>query len=163
MPCQIIRAATVGVQPLGRGRSESRLAPGIAARRWPRPSRVPARRAPVVTSQATAAWFEQPLPDSRQEVVQWLDGMISWLRDVALATLVSSETTHADPRSWIAHPAQEGVLLQQARAMDLDRCLTTTFALLELRESIERFVNPRVVAGLAREKWLALFESPVHA
>ena len=44
--------------------------------------------------------------------------------------------------------------------MDLDRCLETVQELVSLRESVDQFVSPRLVASLAREKWLALCDAP---
>jgi hypothetical protein len=58
--------------------------------------------------------------------------MIGWLRDAAVAR------------------GTEGV--------EADQCVETAFELMALRDSLEQFANPRLVAGLAREKWLSLFE-----
>ena len=81
----------------------------------------------------TAQWMETPLPESRQDVTQLLDGMVARLRDEAAATAGDS-----------------------ARHADVDRWVETAFELVALRESLEQFVSPRLVASLAREKWLAL-------
>lgn len=94
-----------------------------------------------------SAWIATPLPDTRQDVAQFLDGLMGWLRDVAVAS--------QDPR-WIAHQDHAASLRRQAGSVDLDRCLATVFELIELRESLEQFVSPRLVASLAREKWLSL-------
>ncbi len=93
------------------------------------------------------AWLSQPLPESRQDVAQLIDGMVGWLRDVAVAAADAGEAVHA---------GYEAPLAETARRVDLDRCLETAFELVILRESIEQFVNPKLVASLAREKWLAL-------
>jgi DNA polymerase-3 subunit delta' len=96
-------------------------------------------------------WIETPLPESRQDVIQLLDDMMTWLRDVAVAAT-------GDPAP-LAHWTQEHSLRAQARRADADRCLETAFDLVALRESVEQFVSPRLVASLAREKWLTLVTS----
>ncbi len=95
-----------------------------------------------------AAWLESPLPHTRQEVVQLLDAMVAWLRDLALA-----KSTGAPEGTGTAQPEE---LRRQAEAVDIDHCLETAFALIDLRDSIEQFASPRVVSALAREKWLNL-------
>ena len=97
------------------------------------------------------AWLTQPLPDTRQDVMQLVEIMMAWLRDVA----VTAST--GDP-ARAAHPMHEAALRRQASTVDLDRCVETALALVELRESVERFVSPRLVAAMARERWLALQE-----
>ncbi len=89
-------------------------------------------------------------PETRQDVAQLLDGMVAWLRDVAVAAA-------GDPR-WIAHAGQQDAVREQARRVDVDRCLETVSELMRLRESVEQFVSPRLIAALAREKWLSLQE-----
>ena len=93
-------------------------------------------------------WLTQPLPETRDEVTQLLEGMMGWLRDLAVAAT-------GDP-TWVTHTARAGVLQRQARAVDVDHCVRTAFEVVELRESLEQFVSPRLVAALAREKWLSL-------
>jgi len=103
------------------------------------------------TSTRPMAWLEQPLPETRQDVLQLLDGLLGWLRDLSMvAAGDAGSATHAEHIT---------ILQQQAGAVDLDRCLETAFQLMELRESIEQFVNPRLVATLARERWLNLYSS----
>ena len=80
-----------------------------------------------------SAWLEQPLPETRDGVAHLLEGMMAWLREVAVESAVNS-----------------------ARAAQVDRCVDTVMALLALRESLDQFVSPRLVASLAREKWLSL-------
>ena len=80
-------------------------------------------------------WIETPLPESRQDVSQLLDGMTEWLRDLAAAAAADA-----------------------ARHADVDRCVHTAFEVIALRESLEQFASPRLVASLAREKWLSLVE-----
>lgn len=77
-----------------------------------------------------SAWLEQPLPEGRDETATLLDAMIGWLRDAALA--------------------------RGAEGLEADRCVETAFELMALRESLEQFANPRLVASLAREKWLSV-------
>jgi len=78
-------------------------------------------------------WLELPLPETRQEVTVLLEEMIAWLRNLAIAAAG-----------------------RQAQAVDPDRCLETALELVSLRESLDQFVSPRLVASLAREKWLSL-------
>ena len=82
---------------------------------------------------ASTAWFEAPLPESRQDVERLLEDMIGRLRDLSAAAAADA-----------------------ARHADVDRCVHTAFEVITLRESLEQFVSPRLVAALAREKWLAL-------
>ena len=73
---------------------------------------------------------ERPLPETRQEVAALLEEMIAWLRNQAAGT------------AGVTPP------------IDLDRCIETALELVTLRESLDQFVSPRLVASLAREKWL---------
>jgi DNA polymerase-3 subunit delta' len=114
------------------------------AGRWTQSQKIAARLANGTPS----TWMEQPLPETRQEVTQLLEGMMGWLRDLAVAAV-------ADP-ARVVHAEHADALHRQARALDVDRCLETAFALINLRESLDQFVNPRLVATLAREKWLSL-------
>ena len=86
--------------------------------------------------------------ETRQDVAELLDGMMSWLRDVAIAA--------TGGEAWVRHRAYEETIARQACQVDLDRCLRTANELVELRESIDQFANPRLIASLAREKWLSL-------
>ncbi len=96
----------------------------------------------------TSAWLTQPLPETRQDLTDLLDLMMRWLRDLAV--------TAAGGSRWVVHGAYEESLRRQAQRMDLERCVDTAFELVELRESVEQFANPRLIATLAREKWLLL-------
>jgi len=100
---------------------------------------------------SAARWIGTAMPETRQEVVQLLDGMTGWLRDLAV-------TAVADPQ-WVTHVSQQRSISTQAADLDIDRCVATAFELLALRDSIEQFVSPRLVASLAREKWLTLVAS----
>ncbi len=95
-----------------------------------------------------SAWLTRPLAETRQDVIHVLDGMLSWLRDLVVVASGSPDR--------VAHAAYAESLRQQAGAVDLDRCLDTALELVGLRESAEQFVSPRLVAALAREKWLSL-------
>ena len=75
-------------------------------------------------------WASAQLPERRQEVIELLDAMVDRLRALAVA--------HA------GGPAE------------VDDYVETAFALIELRDSVEHFVNPKLAANLAREKWLTL-------
>ena len=101
-----------------------------------------------LADRSSSTWLEDPLPETREGVTQLLDGMMSWLRDLAV--------TAAGDARWVVHTAQADALRHQADVVDVDRCLETVFELVALRESIEQFANPRLVAALAREKWLTL-------
>jgi hypothetical protein len=94
------------------------------------------------------AWLEHPLPETREDVERWLEAMIWWLRDVAFSSAGRHEA--------IAHRLHAEWLQRHARRVDVDRCLEAVLALVELRESLEQFVSPRLVAALARERWLGL-------
>jgi len=130
----------------------ARLAGGSASRaldfadRWEAHAQTVARLADA----RPAVWLEQPVPENRQDVAQLLEGMMAWLRDVAVAA--ASGDTRA-----VAHASQEPAVRRQAETIDLDRCVATALELVSLRESVDQFVSPRLVATLAREKWLNLF------
>lgn len=112
----------------------ARLAGGSAAHavalvgRWPAYQRLLDR---LNAQHQSTVWLETPLPDTRDEVQHLLDGMTLWLRDVTVDS--------------------EGAV-----RVDRDRCVETAVELVRLRESLEQFVSPRLVAALAREHWLAL-------
>jgi DNA polymerase-3 subunit delta' len=97
-----------------------------------------------------AGWMGQGWPDTRQDVAQLLEDMVAWLRDLAMAA--------AGAPGQIAHAGQVSALSRQAARVDPDRCADTAFELLALRESLDQFASPRLVASLAREKWLSLLE-----
>ncbi len=101
---------------------------------------------------ASPAWLSQPLPETREEVLALLDSLMEWLRDVAV-------TAAADP-ALAAHAERADALRRQARTVDLDRCVAAVFDLIALRDSaIEQFVSPKLIAAVAREKWLSLFDA----
>jgi len=95
-------------------------------------------------------WAAAPLPETREGAAQFLDALMAWLRDVAVAS--------QDP-SRIAHAEHAEALRRQAGLVDIDRCAAAALELVALRDSLEQFVSPRLVASLAREKWLSLMGS----
>lgn len=95
-------------------------------------------------------WIASTLPESRHEVARLLDGLLGWLRDVALAS--------AAPGAEIAHAAYRDALRRQGQRVEVERCVEAAFEIAALRESLEQFANPRLVATLAREHWLSLIE-----
>lgn len=99
-------------------------------------------------SPGPAEWLERPLPETREGVAELLDDMAAWLRDVAMAA--------AGHPQAVAHTGQAAAVREQAAMVDPGRCVDTVFDLLALRDSLEQFVSPRLVASLAREKWLSL-------
>ena len=82
------------------------------------------------------SWVERPLPETREEVARLLESMMAWLRDTAAERV-----------------------RRQAQAADVDRCVETALELLSLRESVDQFVSPRLIAAMAREKWMGLRSS----
>lgn len=98
-------------------------------------------------AQEPRAWLASPLPETREEVAALVDGMLVWLRDVAAVASGSTMT---------AHPEHADVLRRQAAGVDVDRCVAAAMELVALRQSLEQFVSPRLVANLAREQWLSL-------
>lgn len=144
--CDAATAEAIALLSRGSAAEAIRLAGG-----WTRYTHVLKRLA----SAGSAAWLEEPLPDTREEVLALLDGMVAWLRDVAVAA--------ADPSAPIAHRTYEEPLRRQALRVDLDQCFETAFELAALRDSMEQFVSPRLVASLAREKWLSLTEQKLEA
>ena len=126
------------------------LADGSAARalelldRWPAYERLLEQ----LGSDDWSSWLELELPATRDAVQQLLDGMTAWLRDVAVVSV--------GPPAWIAHRTAEEPLRRVAERVDLHRCLETAFELMTLRDSLDQFVSPRLVAAVAREAWLDL-------
>ena len=151
LPVELITQLVASRQPaVGTSAAAvARLSGGSASQalalagRWEAHQHLQARLA----SEQTTDWLTQPLPESRQEVAQLIDGMMSWLRDIAVS---------ASAGGPVAHVAQERAIRRQAQSVDLDRCVDTVVELVALRESLEQFVSPRLVATLAREKWLTL-------
>ncbi len=114
------------------------------AQRWPLLQET-VRRLAVAD---TRSWQEAPAPDTRQDVGDWLDDLIVWLRDVAIARYAPVEA--------LVHAAEAPAVRAQAHRTDPARCADAALSLLPLRESLEQFVSPRLIASLARERWLSL-------
>ena len=167
--CQLIRCEALPAEAVRRiliegqgcdpqiAEAIARLSQGSAscaidlAGRWTEYQTILARFA----SEGSAPWLEQSLPETREDVMQLLDGMMGWLRDLAVAAT-------ANP-AWVAHALHESSLRHQAEAIDVDRCLAIAFELITLRESMDQFVSPRLVAALAREKWISLIQPEVRS
>jgi DNA polymerase-3 subunit delta' len=109
------------------------------------------RTVTTVTAASATGWLEEPLPDTRQGVAQWLQTMIGCLRDVTFMA--------AGEAGWIAHRGDEEALRACAARLAVDRCLEGALALEELREAVDRFANPRLVATMAREQWLRMLSA----
>ena len=128
----------------------ARLSDGSASRalelakRWNDRQPITARCA----SENASVWLDEPLPETRQDVDVLLEEMIGWLRDVAVAS--------SGKPSLIARTQHRDAVTQRARVMPIDHCARAAFELMQLRDSLEQFVSPKLVAALAREKWLNL-------
>ena len=159
--CQLVRCRPLPVEAVERLLREREVAPDAAeaaarlsggsvsqalelSGRWPAHREMLARCA----DRRPSAWLEGALPETRQDVTQFLDGLMDWLRDVAM--------TAAGGPQWVRQTAHAEALRRAAAAIDLDRCLEVASELVSLRESVDQFVSPRLVAALAREKWLEL-------
>ncbi len=86
----------------------------------------------------TREWLRQPMPETREGISELLEVMITRLRERA------AEAAQAGERE-----------APQRRVEAAER-------LLALRESLDQFVSPRLVATMARETWLnaSLVDSP---
>ena len=103
-------------------------------------------------SDRAADWLETPMPETREDVAHLLEVMVGWVRDLAVAA--TAEAPH------LAHAAHTEALPRQARGFDVERCGDAAMELLALRESLEQFVSPKLVAALAREQWFILTAVP---
>lgn len=169
LPTIVSRCQTVRCRPLPRAlveeillrdapgdpqaaRTAARLSGGSAsqamalAKRWSAHEAVVSRLA----SEGPSRWIEEPMPESRDDVARFLDGMVGWLRDVAISAV-------GEP-AWAAYQEHAGSLRRQSQAVRADRCVEAAFKIMALRDSLEQFVSPRLVASLARETWLSLRE-----
>lgn len=160
--CQVLRCrrlSTEAVERIVRARVDAeqvpavtvaRLAAGSASHAIALAKRWEARQAIVARcADEPKAWMSSPLPETREELMPWLEAMMAWVRDVAVAAV--------SPRDEpLIHREQAHVLRRQARSVPLDQCLEAGFRLAALRESLEEFGNPRLAAALAREEWLEL-------
>ena len=155
--CQLVRCQPLPLETIMRilierascaadtARAIAALARGSASKalelagRWEAREEIAARLA----SPRASVWVEQPLPETRQEVGHLLEEMSARLRDLAVAAA--------------------GLPAPAAQAVDADRCLETALELISLRESLDQFVSPRLVASLAREKWMDLNAPPIES
>jgi len=156
MRCQPLPPAVVEQFLAGQGidaaaaRSVARLSGGSMSRAADLASRWDAYRQLVdrLSNGRVTTWVEAHGGDTRQDVARLLEGMVAWLRDIVVASTGDS--------TQLAHPDRTEAIEDLARRTDVDRCLETAAELIRLRESIEQFVNPRLIASLAREHWLSL-------
>lgn len=160
--CQLIRCRPLSMDALAqilaqraegdqeRAQAIARMSGGSAARAMTLATRwKDAQALRVLLGQAPAdQWMEQPLPETRQDVGEWIDACLSWLRDVTFVAVGDA--------SHVVHRESIEALRHQARQVDVDRCVETAFEFLQLRESLDHFANPRLVAALVREHWLNL-------
>jgi hypothetical protein len=102
----------------------------------------------------SSRWLEWAIPNDRQELSLWLAGSILWLRDVSVASVAQERLVN--------HVASLASIRRQAQGFDRERCVEAAMRLIELWESLEQFVNPRLVGTLLREEWLALLERAGH-
>lgn len=102
----------------------------------------------LLASESWERWFEDELPEARQDVERLLDGMVAWLRDMAAVGIGQA--------SGPVHRRFEDPLQRAAARVAPQRCVETALELVALRDSLEQFVNPRLAASLARERWLSL-------
>jgi DNA polymerase-3 subunit delta' len=160
--CQLIRCQPLSLQALKQilvkwqgcdsriAEVIARLCGGSASKaielhsRWATHQRLLSRLA----TETQASLLEQPLPESRDEVISLLEAMVEWLRDLAMAAVSCP--------AYAANQGYEDALRRQAQTIDVDRCVETAFEIMELRESVDQFVSPRLIAALMREKWLSL-------
>ena len=103
-------------------------------------------------------WTGPGMPESRQEVGALLEIMVAWVRDLASCAAVGALETEGARRVGLRHADRLDALSRQAARLDPDQCLDAAFELLRLRDSLEQFVSPRLIASLAREQWLTLTE-----
>lgn len=159
--CQVIRCGPLGLAALAEilvangteasvAQAVAPLCGGSASRalslveRWSGYQQVMAR----VAGDSPEAWVEHPLPETREAVTELIDGLIGWLRDLAVAAV--DETAPVNHVEYVAE------LRHQAATLDVDRCADLACELATLRESLEQFGNPRLIATLVRERWLSL-------
>ena len=119
----------------GQAEAIARAADGSAARaldmagRWPEIEALRAR-----LDAPAPQWLQQPLPETREGVAELVEAMITRLRDRAAAAV------------------RTGAREAPQRHVDAAE------RLLALRESLDQFVSPRLVATMARETWLGALD-----
>jgi len=130
----------------------SRLAQGSSSRAIELAGRWTTYRA-ILTQMAGGEprrWLEWTIPSDRKELAWWLAGAVSWLRDVAIAS-VADETL-------ILHQESVVSIRRQSQQWDRDRCMGVAMQCIALWDSLEQFVSPRLVGTLLREQWLELLQ-----
>lgn len=157
--CQTVRFSRLSTQTLAEllvrrhqivpevAREASAVAQGSGSRalelaqQWERRQRIRAQVAEACQGRPACAGpggaaGRQPAPtppNERQELAEWCEETIHWLRDAAVASAT--------------HPSQ-------AQPVDVDRCIATALECVQWTESLqEQFVSPRLVATLLRESW----------
>ena len=94
------------------------------------------------------AWIEWMPPQDRDELAQWVDVSIAWLRDVVLAGV-------GQEGSLGLTQAADAIVRQTAR-MSPQRCTDSVMRLVELSASMEQLISPRLIGALVRDEWIQL-------
>ena len=163
--CQVIRFARLSASLIEDALVTKHACPPQAARDISRLAQGSLSRAVEVMTQwkalegmvaqfgaaSPAQWLGWTTPTDRKEVASWLIGSIAWLRDLAVAAVADE--------SLVSHRDAAATIHRQAKQVDGERCVETGFRLIELWESLEQMVSPRLVGTLLREQWLELVES----
>jgi len=92
-------------------------------------------------------WAQWTGPTDRDALGRWLRGSIGWLRDVMVAAAGEDDA--------IERATAAEAIRRQARRAGPRACARTAMRLVALQESLEQMANPRLVAALLREEWLA--------
>jgi len=93
-------------------------------------------------------WLEWTIPNDRDILARWLMGSIIWLRDVAVASV--------DGNAPLRHVKAAAPIHRHAQRMDRQQCLEAAIQMMELWQSLEHQVSPRLIGTLMREQWLQL-------
>ena len=94
------------------------------------------------------AWIEWMPPQDRDELAQWVDVSIAWLRDVALAGAGQAEAVRLIPAA--------DAILRQAARMSPQRCTNSVMRLVEISASMEQLISSRLIGALVRDEWIQL-------
>lgn len=157
--CQLIRCQPLSIGTLAQLLTRQAACEGPRAQAIARMSGGSAARALALAKQgereqaqvgelSAEHWMERPLPETRQEVGEWIEALLHWLRDVAFVVALDGDARH------VIHREAAEALRRQARQIDAEHCVEAAFEFLQLRESLDHFANPRLVAALVRERWL---------
>jgi len=98
-------------------------------------------------------WLEWNVAPDRQKLSKWLAASILWLRDVAV--------TSCGGEGLVSHQDELTSIHQQAQQLNRERCVEVACQCIELLESLEQFVSPRLIGTLLREHWLSLLTEGV--